>query len=133
MSFICSTDRPLVIGSAIINSVFTCLINTSCLLILSLTRRYLMSICLLLLPFLLFLEKNMAVQLSQKILIGLSIELTILKPPTTTTLYGQLVAKQPPFSNPTDSPLSSSPFTTTQPASSIHLSTFSLGQILPHC
>lgn len=48
----------------------------------------------------------------------------ILKPPTTTTLYGQLTARQPPFSNPL--------ITTTQLACTIHLSPFSLGQILPH-
>jgi hypothetical protein len=48
--------------------------------VLSHTKIQLMLICLLLL--LLFLEKNMTVRLSQKILIGLAIELTILTPPT---------------------------------------------------
>ena len=88
MSSICSTwllncfnDKPLVMGSAIISSMRICSMNTSFISMFSLTRRYLMLICLLLLPLLLFLEKKMAARLSQKILIGLTIESTILRPP----------------------------------------------------
>ncbi|KAM7491980.1 hypothetical protein LguiA_034901 [Lonicera macranthoides] len=71
---------PLVKGSAIINSVFTCSITTFSSLTRSLMAKYLMSICLLRLPLLLFLAINTAAELSQKILNGLEMESTILRP-----------------------------------------------------
>jgi hypothetical protein len=77
----CFTSKPFVMGSATIDSVLICSMKTSCLLMLSLTLRYLMSMCLLLLPLLLFLEKKTAAELSQKILTGLAIESTIFSPP----------------------------------------------------
>jgi hypothetical protein len=52
-------------GSAIIKVVLVCSIETSCSLILSLTARYFMSICLVMLPLLLFLEKKIVAKLSQ--------------------------------------------------------------------
>ena len=62
---------PLVKGSAIINSVLMCSMTT----LLSLTRsrmaKYLMSMCLLRLPLLLFLARNTTDELSQNILNGL--------------------------------------------------------------
>src|SRR5215469_4947586 len=71
---------PLVKRSAIINSVLMC----SMVILFSLTRsrmaNYLMSMCLLRLPLLLFLARKTVAELSQYILNGLEIESTILSP-----------------------------------------------------
>jgi len=71
---------PLVKGSVIINSVLICSMTTFLSFTLSLMAKYLMSMCLLRLPLLLFLAIKTAVELSQKILKGLEIVSTIFSP-----------------------------------------------------
>jgi hypothetical protein len=71
---------PLVKGSTIISSVLTCSMTTFFSLTRSLMAKYLMSMCLLQLPLLLFLAIKTAAELSQYILNGLEIESIILGP-----------------------------------------------------
>lgn len=72
-------NKILVMESAIINSVFMRWIAICCLLIFSLTIKNFISMCLLRLLLLLFLEKKTASKLSQKILNGFIIESVIFK------------------------------------------------------
>jgi len=86
MSLICSTrllyfliGKLLFMGSAIINSVLVCSIDTSCLLIISLTLRYFMSIRYFCFYSYHSYRIKTLVKLLKKILIGLTIESTILR------------------------------------------------------
>ena len=71
---------PLVKGSVIINLVLMCSITTFFSLTRSLMARFLMSMCLLQLPLLLFLAIKTPAELSQYMLNGLDIESIILSP-----------------------------------------------------
>src|ERR1044072_5206560 len=71
---------PLVKQSAIINSMLTCSMTTFFSLTRSLMAKYLMSMCLLRLPLLLFLAIKTAAELSQYIFNGLEIESITLSP-----------------------------------------------------
>ena len=71
---------PLVKGSTNMTSVLTCSMTTFLSLTRSRSARYLMSICFLWLPLLLFLAIKTAVELSQYNLNILDIESTILSP-----------------------------------------------------
>ena len=73
---------PLVKGSTIINLVLTCSMTTLYSLAHSLMAKYLMSMGLLQLPFLLFLAINTIVALSQYYFNNLEIESTTLSPNT---------------------------------------------------
>src|SRR3954468_6582340 len=72
--------NPLVSGSATIRVVLKFTIDTCCFCTLSLTTKYLISICLEQLEYFLFLEKKTAAVLSQYILNGLAIESTTPSP-----------------------------------------------------
>ena len=71
---------PLVKGSTIIHSVLMCSITIFLSLTRSLMAIYLMSMCLIQLPLLLFFAIKTAIELSQYILNGLDIESITLKP-----------------------------------------------------
>ena len=71
---------PLVKGSTIINSMLTCSMTTLFSLTRSLMAKYLMLMCLLQLPLLLFPATNTAVELSQYNFNDLEIESTNLSP-----------------------------------------------------
>jgi hypothetical protein len=84
MSFIYSawlytlfTGKLLVMGSAIINSVFICSIDTLCLLMFSLVMRYLISIYLLLLLLIIIIKENYN-RVIAEYLYGLTVKSTIL-------------------------------------------------------
>lgn len=69
--------NPFVKRSAIIKFVLICFIDTLCFWISSFTTKYFNIICLTLLEYLSFLEKNIVAKLSQYIFTGIVILLTI--------------------------------------------------------